>query len=70
MGKSNWLIAKKKKKKKKVGLVRHPQLINMKQKQRIISTPQNKRFKTATKENPGSWIWELKVEWGTSFLII
>jgi hypothetical protein len=29
MGKSNWLIAKKKK--KEVGLVRHPQLINMKQ---------------------------------------
>jgi hypothetical protein len=33
MGQSNWLIAKReeKKKGKKVGLVRHPQLINMKQ---------------------------------------
>jgi hypothetical protein len=35
MGQSNWLIApnlpKTRKKKKKVGLVRHPQLINMKQ---------------------------------------
>jgi hypothetical protein len=30
MGQKNWLIEKKKKK-KKVGLVRHPQLINMKQ---------------------------------------
>ncbi len=29
MGQSNWLIAPKKKKKKKVGLVKHPQLINM-----------------------------------------
>jgi hypothetical protein len=31
MGQSNWLIAPKKKE-KRVGLVRHPQLINMKQK--------------------------------------
>jgi hypothetical protein len=39
MGQSNWLIAKKKK--KKVGLGNR---------NRIISTPKNKRFKTATKE--------------------
>jgi hypothetical protein len=45
MGQSNWLIGKK----KGVGLVRHPQLINMKQKQNN-KDPQNKRFKTATKE--------------------
>jgi hypothetical protein len=27
-------------------------------------------LKLQQKKNPGSWIWELEVEWGTSFLKI
>jgi len=57
-GKGQTKLPNKKKKKKKVGLGNR----NI-----IISTPRIRGLKLQQKKNPGSWIWELEVEWGTSF---